>query len=502
MPRNIKERAARFYRRHVREDLDHWRRRLARRIRPSLRLRGVAYFLGAVLMAVLAAFALSQSGLPREAVLMTGIFVLAALLWVTEALPLFATAILVMGLEIVLLANPGGWRGLGFEQGPSPGYRTFLDPLSDPVIVLFLGGFLMAQAAIKEGVDHALAGVILRLFRGRPRSVMMGLMLVTAGLSMFMSNTATTAMMITLVAPMLAQIPPGDPVRKGLVLSVPFAANIGGMGTPISSPPNAVAVGFLEQAGYEIAFLEWMLIAVPLAGILLLVSWALLWRLFRTRVPNLHLEPVKRRIDGRGWFVLAVMALTIGLWLTDQLHGLPTAVVALVPAVAFTATGLLGRRDYNSLEWHILTLIAGGIALGVGVQATGLDRIIVEAIPLEGRFAVGVMVGATILFSTFMSNTAAANLLLPIGISLAAAGAAGVEPASGGPGALQLGISIALAASVAMALPVSTPPNAIAYAQGEFETRDLALAGSIIAALATALIVAFGGPVINFWMGR
>ncbi len=493
----IKERAALFYRRHVREDLDHWRRRLARRIKPPLRLQNVAYFLAAVAVAVLAVVALEASALPREAVLMSGIFVLAALLWVTEALPLFATAILVIGLEIVLLANPGGWAGLGFERGPSPDYRTFLAPLSDPIIVLFLGGFLMAQAAIKERVDHALAGVILRLFRGRPRSVMMGLMLVTAAFSMFMSNTATTAMMITLVAPMLAQIPAGDPVRKGLVLSVPFAANIGGMGTPISSPPNAVVVGFLEQAGYEITFLEWMLIAVPLAGGLLLLSWELLWTLFRTRVPDLRLEPVSRGIDGRGWYVIAVMGLTIGLWLSEQLHGLPTAVVALVPAVAFTATGLLGRRDYNGLEWHILTLIAGGIALGAGMQVTGLDRIVVEAIPLEGRFVVAVMVVATLLLSTFMSNTAAANLLLPIGISLAAAGAV----AGGGPGALQLGISIALAASVAMALPVSTPPNAIAYAQGEFETRDLALAGSLIAALAAALIVAFGGPVISFWLG-
>ncbi len=482
---------------HVGEDLDYWARRLASRLPAPLRVRNVWFFLAAVFISAMVVVGLHETTMQREAIFMAGIFVLAALLWTTEALPLFATAILVMGMEVLLLANPGEWAGLGFESGVSPDYRTFLAPLADPIIVLFLGGFLMAQAAIKEGVDNALAGVILRFFKGRPRSVMAGLMLVTALFSMFMSNTATTAMMITLVVPMLAQMPEDEPIRKGLVLSIPFAANIGGMGTPIASPPNAVAVGFLHNAGYEVSFLSWMLIAVPLMLVLLVFTWYLLWRLFKTQTSGLHLEPVATKIGGRGWFVIVVMLTTIGLWLTDQLHGLPTPVVALVPAIAFTSTGLLGRRDYNSLEWHILTLIAGGIALGAGMRATGLDEILVRAIPMQGHFALGAMVVATLLFSTFMSNTAASNLLLPIGISLAAA----MASAADSPGVYQLGICIALSASVAMALPVSTPPNAIAYAQGEVSTRDMAVAGSVIGFVATLLIVFFGSAVVSFWLG-
>jgi sodium-dependent dicarboxylate transporter 2/3/5 len=180
---------------------------------------------------------------------------------------------------------------------------------------------------------------------------------------------------------------------------------------------------------------------------------------------------------------------TVGLWLTDALHGLPAAVVALLPAVAFTAPGLLGRADFNTLEWHILVLIAGGIALGVGMQATGLDTVLVGAIPESGRFALMPLVLATVLLSTLMSNTGAANLLLPVGLALAASSVA--------LGAAETGIAIALAASAAMALPVSTPPNAIAYAQGELESKDFALPGMA----AAVLLVLLTRPVVAFWIG-
>jgi solute carrier family 13 (sodium-dependent dicarboxylate transporter), member 2/3/5 len=437
-------------------------------------------------------WALGEAGLPREAAFMGGIFVLAGLLWVTEALPLFATALLVIGLEVILLANPGNWPGFGFEAGDGPAYQAFLAPLADPIIWLFLGGFLIAAAAVKEGVDQVLAGIVLHPFQGSPRRVMLGLMVVTAVFSMFMSNTATTAMMMTLVGPVIAQIPRGDPARKGIVLSVPFAANIGGMGTPISSPPNAVAVGFLEQAGISVSFLGWMLVAVPLLVFLLFVSWGLLAVRFRPTTVAQRLAAGGGRLDGRGAYVLIVILITIVLWLTDQVHGLPAAVVALFPAIAFTATRLLGRRDFNTLEWHILILIAGGIALGTGMQATGLDLAIVAAVPQAGVFVLAPLAIATVLLSTFMSNTAAANLLLPVGVALAASGA--------GPGALEVGVAIALTASLAMALPVSTPPNAIAFSQGDIESRDMAITGSLIGLVGVTLIVLLGGPIIRFWL--
>jgi sodium-dependent dicarboxylate transporter 2/3/5 len=304
-------------------------------------------------------------------------------------------------------------------------------------------------------------------------------------------------MMITLTVPMLSQIPPSDPLRKGLILSVPFAANIGGMGTPIASPPNAVAVSFLLKAGYEISFLQWVLIATPLMIGLLLFSWALLTFLYAPRQEIAFAKPVAEPMDGLDWYVVGVLVTTIGLWLTEGWHGLSTAVVALLPAVAFTATGLLTRRDVNSLEWHILILIMGGIALGVGMQETGLDAVFVSLIPSQGNVVLGALVVATILFSTFISNTAAANLLLPIGIAFAAGT---TDPDS--PGAIVLAASIALAASLAMSLPVSTPPNTIAYSQGGLTSGDFVRPGVVIGIVAVVLIVWLGDEVVGFWLTR
>jgi solute carrier family 13 (sodium-dependent dicarboxylate transporter), member 2/3/5 len=480
-------------RRNIQDDLQHWLSRVARRldIRQPFRLGGAALFLVCVIVAVVLVAYLLQTDMHRPAAYMAGIFVLSALLWSTEALPLFATALLAIGLQIIFVSNPGEWTFIHAGDAP-PDYRTFIAPFADPIIILFLGGFLLAAAAMKEGVDAALAGIILKAFRGNPRFVVLGLMLVTAAFSMFMSNTATAAMMITLVVAMLPQIPKGDPLRKAMVLCVPFAANIGGMGTPISSPPNAVAVGFLQRAGLEVTFLEWMLVAVPVMVLLLAVTWVVLGVLFKSPSSDLVLEPETRSIDARGWFVMAVFAITVGLWLSDAWHGLPTAVVALVPAIAFTTTGILGRKDYNGLEWHILTLIAGGIALGTGMQVTGLDQVLISYVPAEGAFVVGAMVVATVLLSTFMSNTAAANLLVPIGVALATTQFL----------ALEMGIMIALAASIAMALPVSTPPNAIAYAYGEFETKDIALAGSIVGIVALILIMIASPFLIGVVLGN
>jgi len=427
---------------------------------------------------------------------MAGIFVLAALLWVTEALPLFATALVVIGLEIVLLSNPGGWPGLGFASGNSPDYRAIVAAAADPVLLLFFGGFLLARAAVKEGVDHAMSALLLRPFGGKPLPTLLGVMLVTALFSMWMSNTATTAMMIALIAPMLAPLPRGEAFRKGLVLAVPVAANIGGIGTPIASPPNAVAMGFLQKAGHTIGFLDWMLVAVPLMLGLIVFAWLLLVRLFPPVITGLRLQPRAERLTPRAWFVVATFTLTVALWLSDHWHGLPPAVVALVPAVAFTATGVLDRSDVNGIHWNILILIAGGIALGAGMQMTGLDTIVATWLPVSGEGSrlglLTTLVAATILVGTFMSNTAAANLVLPIGLSAATA-------LGGGSFAVQVAVSIALSASMTMALPVSTPPNAIAFATGEISTRDLARVGVILGAVAALLIVFLGGPVMRYW---
>jgi len=439
---------------------------------------------------------LQMGGVPREAAFMGGIFVLAALLWVTEALPLFATSLLVIGLQAVLLANPGDWAGLGFESGASPSYRAILNTAADPVLVLFFGGFVLAQAAVNERVDRAMSALLLRPFGGQPRWVLLGIMLITLLFGMWMSNTATATMMLALVTPMLVALPPKEPFRKALVLAIPFTANIGGMGTPIASPPNAVAVGFLQDSGQKVAFLDWMLVAGPLTLGLTLLTWIVLLKSFSPTTTGLRLEHAGAKLTARGWLVVGVFTVTVLLWMSDQWHGLPPAVVALLPTVVLTATGVFTREDLGRLEWRILILIAGGISLGTGMQLTGLDQLIVRWLPTNGASdwsLLAALVLGTMAVGTFMSNTAAANLFLPIGISAASlAGTNGLHP-------IQAAMSIALAASMSMALPISTPPNALAYAKGEFTTREMARVALIISGLAAVLIILGGGMVMRFW---
>ena len=461
-------------------------------------LKGII-FAGALVLA--AGVFWSFTGLvnvPQEAAFMSGIFVLAGVLWMTEALPLFATSLLVIGLQIIFLANPGGWPGLGFAKGASPSYREILSQAADPVLVLFFGGFVLARAAINEGLGRAMTAVLLRPFGTQPRWVLLGLMLITLVFSMWMSNTASTAMMLALVTPLVGSMPPGEPFRKAIVLCVPFAANIGGMGTPVASPPNAIAVGILQQAGHPVAFLNWMLVAAPLMMILIVFTWWLLTHFFAPATVGLRLEATSQPLTPRGKWVVGVFGVTVVLWMTDRWHGLPAAVVALLPPVMLTGTGVFTRADLDGLEWSILILIAGGLSLGSGLQLTGMDRLAAQWLAGAGGSGLWLLAGlvlATMVVSCFMSNTAAATLVLPIGLSVASVAA---KPAVGF-SPVQAALSIALAASLAMALPVSTPANAIAYARGEFTTRDMAKVGVLVGGFAALLIVAGGGLVLSFW---
>ena len=463
---------------------------------PPINTRILSVFLTCFVIAAIACLKAHQSDImSSEAAWMTGIFVLACLLWVTESLPLFATAILIIGLEVIFLANPGNWSGLGFEAKEDPHFTFFLEPLADPIIVLFFGGFLLAKAAVKRGVDASLASWVLKLFGNTPPRVLLGMMVITAFFSMWMSNTATATMMITLLIPMFAQLERELQFQKGLLIAIPFAANIGGLGTPIASPPNAVAIGFLQSMGIKISFPEWMMIAVPLAAIMLFIAYQMIFNAYRPIDKSIKIHLEKRPLDGKGRYVIFIFILTIGLWLTESLHRLPTAVVALIPAVAFTATGLLNKYDINSLEWSILLLIAGGIALGKGMTETGLDKVFAGWLPQNSTYIFSVIVVATLLMSTLISNTATANLLIPIGVSMAIT----LDPTDTYM-AKEIAMGIALAASMAMALPVSTAPNTIAYAQGKLETSDFASIGATLGIIAVLFII-LGGYALGLVLG-
>lgn len=431
-----------------------------------------------------------QGDLSSPANRMLAIFGAAVVLWITEAIPLAATSVFVIIAQILLISDEA-IVGLPGDFTP-PGYESIFATLAHPVLMLFLGGFVLASAATKYGLDRNLAGVMLRPFGSSPRAIIAGLMAITALLSMFVSNTATTAAMMAVVLPVAARLDEADRLRIALVLSVPVAANIGGIGTPVGSPPNAIVLGRLAEQGEAIDFLQWMLMAVPVAVVVLVVAWVFLVRMYRSSTTSVELHIGGEFDRSRLAIILYVtFGLTVVGWMTEPFHGVPSAIVGFVPVVVLLSTRVFSVDDLRRLNWHILWLVGGGIALGNGVADTDLDSWFIDRLDWGSMstvvFAFALALLALVL-STIISNSATANLIAPIGIGIAVSGVVDIDP-------LLAGLIIAMACSMAMALPVSTPPNAVAYASGQIETKDLALVGVAVGAVGMLLVVFVAPPI-------
>lgn len=426
-------------------------------------------------LAYLPAFA----GLSAEARHCLFILVSAAALWVSEAISAYAVALVVMGLEILLLA------GLG-RKGDSGDYLRYLTPWSSSIIWVLLGGFVLGKAATKTGLDRWLARSVIRTVGTTPRRALLGIMGVGFVLSMFMSNTAATAMLLAVTAPVIEALAPRDPLRRAFLLGVPVSANVGGMGTLVGSPPNAIAAGVLG----EVNFSEWMLFGLPPALLLFALSYWLLVRKYepldreaRVELPDEAGQNAERLPAWRRYVVVGVFTGTVGLWMTSGVHETPMTVVSFLPVVVFAATGVLRPGDVRALPWDVLLLVAGGLSLGATMSDTGLAAWLVERVPVPGSLGATALAFALAIvamaLSNVMSNTAAANVLIPIGVALAHGHARSVA------------IPIALAASCAMLLPVSTPPNALAFASGELDARDFRAVGLLIGLAGPVVIVAW-----------
>jgi sodium-dependent dicarboxylate transporter 2/3/5 len=410
------------------------------------------------------------------------IFVMATVFWILEPIPIFATSLLIVLAELVMVSDKGfvlfvETNDQGF--GHLLHYKDIMGAFASPIIMLFLGGFFLAMAATKYRLDQNLARILLKPFGSKPRFILLGLMGITGVFSMFMSNTATTAMMLAILMPVLKAFDPADKGKTAFVLGIPFAANIGGIGTPIGTPPNAVALKYLtgEQT---IGFGQWMGFAVPYVLVLLVVTWLVLCVQFPAK--QQHLE-----IEIRGQFlkhwkavvVYVTSAATILLWLTDFWHGMNVYVVAMIPVGIFAAAQIITAEDLKRISWDVLWLVAGGIALGQGLEESGLAQRLVTSIPFSA-FSPYVIVGVASLLawglSCVMSHTATANLLLPM---VAALG--GAVSGLGDLGGLKMLILlVTFACSLAMILPISTPPNAMAHATGWVNTRQMAHCGGIV----------------------
>jgi sodium-dependent dicarboxylate transporter 2/3/5 len=321
---------------------------------------------------------------------------------------------------------------------------------------------------------------------------MLGLMLITAIFSMFMSNTATTVMMLAILTPVLNGLPDNDPGVKGLVLAIPVAANIGGIGTPIGTPPNAIALQYLT-ADQSISFGVWMAFALPFVVILLALAWLLLQKLFPAQAPAIQVNiDSKFRRSPQAYIVYGTFTVTILLWLTTALHGMNSYVVAIFPLTLFTLTRIITKEDLKRFNWDVIWLVAGGIAIGSALEDTGLASSLAHSVDYSVMTVFWIIFSLAVLcwmMANFMSNTATANLLMPIAAAMAT-----TLSSSGQLGDIRvLLVIVAMSASMGMVLPVSTPPNALAYATGKISNGDMAKVGSIISSIGIFILLTVAG---------
>lgn len=416
----------------------------------------------------------------QEAVLF--LFLLAVGLWITEAVPAFAVGLLVMGYLVFAL---GTTLILPEPMDVSP----YLNTWSSPVIWLMLGGFFMAEGLSRTGLDRHLFALAIKPAGSKPSRVLLAVMLTSGVASMFISNTSTTVLMIGAVLPLVRQLGRDEPFAKALMVAIPLAASVGGMGTIIGSPPNAIAAGVAAEYGREINFVEWMVLGAPAAIVLIVFAWVILQRLFPagTEEVILKLEAMEEpEMPGkRERFIVAFISLlTVGMWLTTPLHGIHVAAISLIPVVGLTMTQVMGAAHVRGLPWDTLMLVAGGLSLGAAVTATGLAERLASWLEFLTVLNMDVLVYAalalvTVTLSNFMSNTATVSLVLPVSVALM-------------PGReIEMCLILGLSASCALLLPVSTPPNAVAFATGEINTKDLRPGGIMIGLLGPAVVIAW-----------
>lgn len=462
--------------------------------------------LGPLLFLLLLQMPLAE-GMNGDARSVAAVTVLMAVWWISEAIPIAATALLPIVLFPLL--------GVMSTAQTTSSYANHL-------IYLFLGGFLIAMAMQKWQLHRRIALHTIRIVGVSPSRTVLGFMLATAFLSMWISNTATTMMMLPIGLAVIANHTDssGEPDRRfavTLMLGIAYAASIGGVSTLIGTPPNAILAGVLENTtDITIGFADWLLFAFPLSAVMLLLAWLYLTRIAypshggssgQTR------ELIHKQIDQlgpmsreEGWILLIFLSVAAG-WILrglldiSWLNGVSDASIAMAGAVVLFLIPSDWRKgrfllDWESavkLPWEIIILFGGGFTLASGFSESGLTEWIVRQLEVLQGVPIWLLIGAVTLLVIFLtevtSNTATATIVLPVMGALA--GAMEVAPTL-------LMVPAAIAASYAFMLPVATPPNAIVFSGGYLSVPQMARAGlwmNLLAALLITLFVMFFSPV-------
>ena len=338
-----------------------------------------------ILLWALPVSAFGIDGLTAVQQRMIAIFIFAALMWMFEIIPNWTTSLIVIVVMLLTVSNKGIKVFCDPAAGTLVDYKSIMASFADPVVMLFMGGFVLAIVASKYGMDAAIAKALLGLFGKRPKFVLLGFLIVISVFSMFMSNTATAAMMLAFLAPVLKSLPEDETGKVGLALSIPVAANLGGIGTPIGTPPNAIALGALENAGYTISFVDWMSRMVPYVIVMIAIAWVLLQLFFPFKSDRIELkiESKAGKKDWRTYVAWITFFVTILLLVTESLTGINSNIVALIPLAVYTCTGVFSKEEIKEINWSVLWLVAGGFALGTGLNKTGLAATLINAIPFS-----------------------------------------------------------------------------------------------------------------------
>ncbi|MFD2202097.1 SLC13 family permease [Shivajiella indica] len=435
-------------------------------------------FLGNFILALFIASLFNNLGYEDDANFVFFLAVLAIGLWVTEAIPPFAVGIFIIA---------GLLLGFGTDfilQDHKTPVEMYLGTWTSNVIWLLLGGFFLAEGMSIASLDRSLFKFTLDKFGPDPNKLLLGLMLTTAVGSMVMSNTATTAMMISSILPLARLMGKDSEYTKALLVGIPAAATLGGMGTIIGSTPNAIAVGALQEKGIYITFVDWMVFGLPTALISIFLFWKFLTKKLglgqiRLDLSEFGFKPTNINVFERN-AVLFTLFVTVSMWLSEPFHGIPIAATSAIPIVLLTLFQVIKAEDVRRLPWDTLMLVAGGLALGIAMVDVGLTDIIMEKIsklpiPMVGVAIVFAIIA--VLISNIMSNTAAASILVPLGLSL---------PGIWG---IAVPLIVALSCSSALLLPVSTPSNAISFSTGMVEQKSFRPGGLLMIVL---------GPVLAF----
>ena len=435
-----------------------------------------------IVIAILIA-SLLYAFLPYPAETNKGLALLAfvAILWLTEAIHITITALSIPVIAILL----------GLETT-----KSALQAFANPTIFLFFGGFAIATALSVQQLDKYIAYKVIALARGNFMVAVFLLLLVTALLSMGISNTATAAMIIPLAIGMLKNI--DYKTNKGtyafVILGIAYSASIGGMGTLVGSPPNAIVASQLK-----ISFSEWLQYGMPTVLGLMPLMLGTMYLIFRPKL-NIEITPevTTEKLNSKQYITILIFAITALCWifgdtLNVQLSSLLgiskigdfDAVIAMIAAIAVCITGVAEwKQIQENTDWGVLMLFGGGLSLSLILTQSGASKALVDSIQFliagQSHFVIGLLVATFIIFLTeFTSNTASAALLVPIFISVAES--LGVNP-------LGLSLIIGLGASCAFMLPVATPPNAIAFGTGMVSQRDMIKAGFVLNILSIIFI--------------